>query len=167
MILKRAKSAVSTAIVAVLMSSTTSATAAEVTKTALFNASPDQVWALIGEFSAIGDWHPAVQKVDMSGDAQSGMFRTLHLPDGATLKEKLLARSNAEMHYSYSIVSTGVLPVSNYVSTIRAWRARQPGQTVVQWSSTFGAVAVTEPEAEAVMSGIYAAGFDGIRGKLK
>ncbi len=77
-------------------------------------ASADAVWAKIGDFCGIGNWHPAIEKCALSAD---GKMRTLSLKGGGTIVEKLEKRDDAAHSYSYSIVESP-LPVANYMSTI-------------------------------------------------
>lgn len=140
--------------------------ASEVLKTTTIDHPAEKVWALIGEYGHLDKWHPAVVKLELSGDGGNGIYRLLTLPDGATLKEKLHSYSLDDMSYSYSIVE-GPLPVKNYVSKISVRPGDNPGQSVIEWSSSFDPAGVEEAEAQKIVGGIYTAGFDGINDKLK
>lgn len=142
------------------------ANATDVLKSTVINHSAEKVWALIGEYGHLNNWHPAVVKLELSGDGGNGLYRSLTLPDGAILKEKLLSYSLEDMSYSYSIVE-GPLPVQNYVSKITVRPGDTEGQSVIEWSSTFEPAGVDEAEAKKIVGGIYTAGFDGINDKLK
>ncbi len=142
------------------------ANATDVLKSTVINHSAEKVWALIGEYGHLNNWHPAVVKLELSGDGGNGLYRSLTLPDGAILKEKLLSYSLEDMSYSYSIVE-GPLPVQNYVSKITVRPGDSEGQSVIEWSSTFEPAGVDEAEAKKIVGGIYTAGFDGINDKLK
>lgn len=111
-----------------------------------FAATADEVWAAIGEFHALADWHPAVEKQTAEGDV-----RRLDLAGGGVIVERLLGQDGAS--YAYEIVESP-LPVASYRSVL----AVAPAATgcVVVWSSTY------EPTADAageVIAGIYEAGF--------
>ncbi|WP_282606033.1 SRPBCC family protein [Pelagibius sp. Alg239-R121] len=142
------------------------ANATDVMKSAVIDHPAEEVWALIGEYGHLDKWHPAVVKLELSGDGGNGLFRTLTLPDGAVLKEKLQSYSLDDMSYSYSIVE-GPLPVQNYVSKITVRPGDTAGQSVIEWSSSFEPAGVEEAEAQKIIGGIYTAGFDGINDKLK
>ena len=143
------------------------ALALEVSRSALINHPAAAVWNLIGDFGGLDRWHPAVVKLELSGDGSAGSTRVLTLPDGGTLNEKLLARSPQNMSYSYSIES-GVLPVANYAAEISVRPARNdPGQSIVEWSSRFDPVGVENTAARDLIGGIYQAGFDSIVEKMK
>jgi mxaD protein len=143
------------------------AMALEVSRSALVNHPVEEVWALIGNFDSLDTWHPAVVKLEASGDGGVGSYRTLTLPDGGTLKEKLLENSQEDMSYSYSIES-GVLPVANYTSTLSVRPAAHlPGQSIVLWSSRFDPVGIDGNAARNLIGGIYQAGFESIAETMK
>jgi len=143
------------------------AQAIEVSRSALVDQPPAKVWAMIGDYGALDQWHPAVVKLELSGDAASGLYRTLTLPDDGTIKEKLIDRSDQDMSYSYSIES-GVLPMANYVATLSVRPARHdPDMSVVQWSSSFDPTGTSDKLVRDMIGGIYLMGFDSVVDKLK
>jgi hypothetical protein len=93
-------------------------------------ASPDKVWALIGQFG--GAWHPLVAGIRLTGTGV-GQLRTVETIDGKTIVERLDAISNAERVYRYSGIS-GV-PASSYTGTL-AVRPKGSGSTV-EWRAQF------------------------------
>ena len=113
------------------------------------------VWAVIGGFNALPDWHPAVENSE-TVDEGGSRLRTLSLVGGGTIVEKLDKSDDKERTYSYSILS-GPLPVANYQSTIRV---RESGMgCTVEWSSEFDAEGAPENDATAAIRGIYEAGL--------
>jgi len=71
--------------------------------------SADAVWSKIGDFCGISNWHPAVEKCELSAD---GKTRTLSLKGGGTIVEALVKMDAAGHSYTYSIVSSP-LPVAD------------------------------------------------------
>jgi len=71
------------------------------------NGSAADVWAKIGGFCAIADWHPAVTACEQSDDTT----RILTLADGGTMIET--KTKDSKMSYKYTIAE-GPLPVDNY-----------------------------------------------------
>jgi carbon monoxide dehydrogenase subunit G len=63
-------------------------------------ASPDEVWAFIGDPTTVPRWYPKYVTCEVEGDA-----RTLRSAEGAVLHEQLLERNDAARFYSYSVVS--------------------------------------------------------------
>jgi hypothetical protein len=119
-------------------------------------ASPEQVWALIGGFDALPEWHPAVKS---SAVELGGRIRRLRLADGAMLLERLLSFSEAERSYGYSI-EQGPLPVSGYRSLLRVHEEPGAGGSRVEWSGEFSPAGASEAEVVAIIRGIYRAGLD-------
>jgi hypothetical protein len=140
----------------------TAASATEVTETATFAAGPKKVWkAAAADFCGIGKFHPAIEKCEL---ADGGMTRTLSLKGGGTIVEKRTAWDKKAMSYSYEIVESP-LPVANYKSTFTVAKAGKK-QSTVTWTSTFEPKGASEDEAKKTISGIYTAGFDGLKSKL-
>jgi hypothetical protein len=142
---------------ALLLAGTMGASAASVQKSIDVKASPDKVWAMIGPFCSIKDWHPAIGQC-----TESGGVRTLTTKDGkAQFVEKQTASDEKGMTYSYAIEKSP-LPLTGYVSTIKVV-PKGDGMSTVEWSSTFTPDQGKEADAEAAVSGIYQAGLDNIQ----
>ena len=65
-------------------------------------ASPDKVWALIGQFG--GMWHPLIARVELTGGGV-GQLRTIETIDGKQIIERLEAMDNSQRLYRYTNVS--------------------------------------------------------------
>lgn len=126
-------------------------------------ASPDAAWAAIGDFCAIGTWHPVVEKCEIS-TKDGAIFRTLSLKGGGAILEKQLAFDKAKMSYSYSIEESP-LPVKNYKSTMRVI-PKDKGSTI-EWSGTFDAKDAADADAVKTMTGVYDAGVTALVAKAK
>jgi len=128
---------------------------------------PDKAWALIKDFDGWQNWHPAVASTEItSGKGNThGTVRVLTTKDGAKITERLERYQPRALAYTYRITDSP-LPVTDYVSTIQV-KATKSG-CVVNWSSHFKAKEGTE-DAEAVKTirGIYTAGLDNLKAKLK
>ena len=130
------------------------ASAVESSYTVPSASSADTIWAKIGDFCGIANWHPAVEKCALSAD---GKTRTLSLKGGGTIVEKLVKRDDAARYYTYSIVESP-LPVANYLSTISV-SAVGAGSTIA-WTGKYDAKGASESDAKKVIDGIYQAGAD-------
>ncbi len=75
-------------------------------------ASPDQVWALIGQFG--GMWHPLIARVQLTGEGV-GQLRTIETIDGKQIIERLEFMDNSQRLYRYTNVSG--LGVVDYTGT--------------------------------------------------
>ena len=132
-----------------------------ITKTAQINAPASAVWSKIRDFNALNGWHPAVISDEIiEGENNTvGAIRLLTLVDGGTIKEKLLAWDDAGMSLTYNILE-GVLPVSNYVSTLKVETLTDKSSKVT-WSGSFNAAAGADnKKASDTISGIYEDGMD-------
>jgi len=123
-------------------------------------ASPDTVWAAVGGFCAIGEWHPAIASCREDGKTPS--TRTLITKDGAKFVELRTGRSARQ--YAYTFLSSPV-PVSHYLSTFRVTGKGDGGSTIT-WSSVYTPDAGKAEAAEAALTGIYESGLAAIKAKL-
>jgi hypothetical protein len=151
------KSGIVTLAASLLLAGTLGASAASVQKSIDVKASADKVWAMIGPFCSIKDWHPAIGQC-----TEADGVRTLTTKDGkAQFVEKRTASDDKGMMYSYAIEKSP-LPLTGYVSTIKVI-PKGDGQSTVEWSSTFTPDTGKEQDAETAVSGIYQAGLDNIQ----
>lgn len=127
-------------------------TKAEAERTAL--------WAKIGGWCAIAEWHPAIAKCEESKDGDTE-FRTLTLKDGGVIKEKLLEKGTTS--YKYEITESP-LPVKNYTAMFSVAPDDDDLDEInVLWSATYDANGKEDKEARAVIDGIFKAGMDSIK----
>lgn len=115
----------------------------------------EKAWELIGNFNALPEWHPAVDKSELEAE---GTIRRLYLVGGGEIVEKLEAQEDGS--YSYTIVNSP-LPVMNYHSTLRVMPDGDGCKVV--WSGDFEANGVKASEAESAVLGIYQQGFDNLK----
>lgn len=135
------------------------------------NAPAEKVWSRVSNFNDLGAWHPAIKKTEIVSGTNNkvGAERLLTLQDDGTIKEKLLAYSAKKHSFKYSIIE-GVLPVSNYVSTLSV-KPQGKDKTLVVWSGTFKrkdtsatpATGQDDETAVKTMTGVYRAGLDNLK----
>jgi len=120
---------------------------------------PPEIWAVVGDFCAIKDWHPAVAECveTKEGDAT---FRTLTLKDGGKIKEKLTGTEDNA--YTYEIVESP-LPIKNYKSKLWLEVDDEPDRSVILWQSDFDANGASDADAKKIITGILADGVKGIK----
>ncbi len=129
----------------------------KVSMTTNLDVAADELWKLIGGFNALPDWHPAVEKSELT---EAGQTRTLSLVGGGKIVEKLVSKDDHERVYSYSIVDSP-LPIKNYTASLKV--SDKDGKSELEWSSEFSAEGATDNDAAKVIEGIYQAGFDNLK----
>ena len=118
----------------------------EVSKSTTINASIDAVWKKVGDFCAIQDWHPTIEKCQAYDD-HGTLYRTLTLGDGNTISEKHAGEEGTS--YTYYIKKSP-LPVKAYKATFKA--EANGDQTTITWNARFRAKGKPDEEAKAVIS---------------
>lgn len=135
------------------------ASAADVESSVDVDGTVAEVWAEIGGWCAIADWHPAIAKCE-EGEADGKKTRTLTTGDGGVIKETMLESDDAS--YSYRI-DESPLPVSNYTAEI-AVEEGENGEVEIVWTATFDPKG-DEAEAVKVIQGIFDGGLAEIQKK--
>ena len=116
-----------------------------------------QVWEAIGNFNALPSWHPAIESSELE---DGGTVRRLTVMGGGEIVEKLVARDDEELTYTYSIVSSP-LPVINYSATLKV-APNESGGADVEWSGQFEP-AQDIPDATKAVQDVYQAGMDNLK----
>ncbi len=103
-------------------------------------ASPDEVWAKVGDFGGIKEYFPGIESCRLEGeDRVIGLF-------GMEIRERLLARDDDSRTLTYSVVD-GV-PIDSHTATISV-EPEGDGSHII-W-----AYAVTPDEMAAVFGDTY------------
>lgn len=145
----------------------------KVTLEAKLNATPAEVWAVIGNFHDMS-WHPLVATTEGDGTLEPEKSKRklfLKTADPQPIIEEVLAKLNPDkMSYSYRIenVSISVLPVTNYASTISV--KDDGGKATVEWKGAFyRGNPLNDPEPEyndeaavKAVTAVYQAGLDAL-----
>lgn len=144
----------------------------KVTETVEVTASPEEVWARIGDFQDMS-WHPAVAKTTGEGGNEIDATRVLNLgaEDGPTIAEVLYKYSDEKRSYSYRIteVDVAVLPVTNYSSHLTV-KDGANGGALIEWRGAFyrgypnndPPPELNDEAAIAAVSAVYRAGLDAL-----
>jgi hypothetical protein len=134
------------------------AAVASLSRSVEVRGSPADVWAKIGPFCAIAQWHPAIGSCD--DDHARPPTRLLVTKDGkATFVELETARS--QRSYSYAFTSAPI-PVTGYSSTLKVAEGAG-GTSTVTWSGAYTPDPGKAGEANAALSGIYESGLQAIQ----
>ncbi len=128
---------------------------------------PEKAWEMIKDFDGWQNWHPVIASTEItSGKGNTrGTVRVLTTKDGAKITETLVHYQPKVFSYTYRITDSP-LPVTDYVSTIQV-KAAKSG-SVVHWQSHFKAKEGTsDADAIKLIRGVYTAGLDNLKAKLK
>lgn len=112
------------------------------------NGSPDDVWALVGDFGGIGGWMPGIDSCRLEGDTR--ILETM----GMTISERLVSKDDPGRSLTYSIVEGA--PVESHQAVITV----APGETGshVTW------VVDATPDAMAdVMTTVYQQALEALK----
>lgn len=107
----------------------------KVTEQITIDAPAEKVWAVVGAFDGLKNWHPAVADSAADKGNEVGSVRTVKLKGGGELIETIETYDAAGMRLGYRAKNGGALPVTNYTSQISV-RA-EGGKSVVEWRGAF------------------------------
>jgi hypothetical protein len=125
-------------------------------------APADAVWALVRDFGGVTKWNPGtIEDCTVEGEG-IGAVRTLTLPGGGQLQEKLEALEEGSKSMSYSFTGKVLLPLEDYYATMRV-SAAGDGECELNWSSSFGPGPMPEADARATVEGIYTGGIQALK----
>ncbi len=128
------------------------------------------VWEVLRDFNGHDRWHPAVDRSRVEGGGRSdqvGAVRDFVLTGGERLRERLLALSDKEHSFRYSIVESEI-PLLNYVAEVTLKPVTDGDRTFWSWSSRFETPKGRERELAALVAeGVYEAGFEAVRARIE
>jgi carbon monoxide dehydrogenase subunit G len=125
-------------------------------------ATADQVWDLFRDFGGIQRYSAGFEKVEVEG-AGIGAVRTITLPGGAALQERLEAFDDTSRRLQYAIIG-GPIPVENYLATIEV---KDEGSACrIDWSANFDPKGIEDDAARTMIEGVYKGGIAGIKKAL-
>ena len=133
----------------------------QVTESTVVGGPVREVWALLRDFAAIGDWHPALPPAEIEdGPADRvGSVRVFPLAGGH--REILTELDDQQRRIAFTFADQPAgLPVRSYTSTISARPVTLSGQTYVEWSSRFDCDEADEDKViAAVRDGVLVPGL--------
>ena len=122
----------------------------------------EAVWDRIRDFNGLPGWFPLVaesQLLEGSSGDQIGAVRELILQNGDRITETLVAMSDYDMSFSYTMGDTP-MPLENYFATVRLTPVTETGQTFAEWSAEFDCASEDEVGlVENISENVFAAGF--------
>jgi hypothetical protein len=134
-----------------------------VTVSDVIPAPVEDVWAAIRGFDTLDEWHPVITDCtieDGLATDQVGAVRNFQAGE-TTLREELLAYSDVERSYQYTILDGGGAK-EDYLSEIRAIPVTESDETVVVWTGTFDAPPEAMADETEGTGKVYRAGLEGL-----
>jgi uncharacterized protein YndB with AHSA1/START domain len=137
-----------------------------ITVSSVINAPASEVWALIRDFNGLPTWHPrmveSVIEDDLAAD-QIGCVRKFKTATGATIREELLAFSDPDFSFTYTILETPA-PITNHRATLSLTPVTDGDLCFAQWTATFDcAPDIAEKEAAGMGANVFQGGFNALK----
>ena len=120
-------------------------------------AESGDLWREIGAFSAVGQWHPMLAKVESEGD-RAGCKRIAEARDGSRQVERLIEFAPDQHFYRYVMDSTA-MPVRHYVGEFRIEDGADRTSNVI-WSANFALKSADAAGATETVRSFLKAGLD-------
>ena len=141
----------------------------KLSRSAVIEAGLETVWETVRDFNALPKWHPLIADSRIEDDAPAdavGCIRNFNLKDGANIREKLLALSDVEHTFTYSILESP-MPVRNYVATMRFLPVSDGDRTFAEWTAEFECDKKDEQEVLTLVGDfVFAGGLKAINESL-
>ena len=135
-------------------------------KSSVINAPADRVWQKIRDFNGLANWHPRIAEshIERAEPAdKGGCVRNMRLKDGSTIREQLLAMSDYEYFYTYSILESP-MGVENYIATLKLTPVTDGDRTFAEWTTEFDCAPGRERElVESIGNNVFQGGFDALK----
>lgn len=135
-------------------------------ETSVIDAPVDEVWQVVRGFNNLAKWHPAIDRSEIEDGLDPmtiGCIRNFYLADGENVRETLLAFSEADLSFSYDMLTTG-LGLLDYFSTMELSPITDGNRTYIQWTAEFNtAPGEEEAKTELVANGVFQGGFTALK----
>jgi len=128
--------------------------------TAVYNASPDELWAVVDFHQPSENIMPPIASSVLSGEGV-GATKINTLAEGGGEIHLLLVYYEPERRAFNYVIQAGPLPVKNYVGEVRVADAGE-GRAQLSWRGIYDADGVTEQQADEILGGFYASIADKI-----
>lgn len=147
-----------------LIAAASPADAATLSRSVNLKASPETVWALIGPFCAVKEWHPYVKSCTLDGKTPPTRTITIKTGNKAFI-ERETTRSDANRFYAYTILSSP-MPVSHYSATLQV-EGNGAGKSIVTWSAAYEPLKGKEKAAKAEVNGVFKSGLSALKKRYR
>ncbi|HRY25402.1 MAG: SRPBCC family protein [Geminicoccaceae bacterium] len=129
-----------------------------------------EVWAVVRDFNGLPGWLPAVTRSAIEDGQPAdriGCVRSIHLADGAHIRERLLTLSDQDMSFTYNFETTP-FEVESYLATLRCTSVTDGDRCFVEWWTHFDCdLAKRDEWLDFFANGVFQGGFDGLKERLR
>lgn len=132
----------------------------QVRRMVMLPADRDTVWAAIGDFGRIDEWHPLIERAELT-EIEGETYRHLTTADGERILERLI--ECGPYHLTYEMVD-GPLPVADHRATLSV--VAEPGGCHVYWSAFFVPTGSDAHLADEIVGAFYEIGLRSIRDRF-
>lgn len=143
---------------------------ANIFASSVIEAQIDQIWKIIRNFNSLSEWHPLIKNSNIEDNKPQdkiGCIRNFIFEGGGTIREQLLALSDLEYFYTYSILESQ-MPIKNYVATIHLLPISDKAWTYIEWKAEFQCLNKDEDNiVNMIKNDVFDLGFDGLRKKIE
>ena len=126
--------------------------------------SADDVWETVRDFGSIDEWHPVITDCTLEGDQsgdQIGSVRDFQAGE-KTVRERLVAHSDAERFYQYTILEGGGAKI-NYHSELRLIPITESDRTLAKWVGYFDVEDGSMDDAKENLTPVFTGGLNNLK----
>lgn len=142
-------------------------------QTIAIDATPEEVWALAGDFVGLDKWYPLIEssRLILGRNNEVGCMRELTRLNGTKVEEKLIDYNPWDRTLTYTYAGGQPLS-SDYFATLTVKDAGG-GKSLVEWKARFKALdyTVDDPARDEKMvkllSGAYQKGLESLKQKVE
>jgi Polyketide cyclase / dehydrase and lipid transport len=124
------------------------------------SADRDTVWAAIGGFGQIADWHPLIASVELT-EIEGESYRHLRTTEGELFLDRQMEAG--PHHLTYETMD-GPLPVSDHRATLSC--VAEPGGCHVHWSAYFVPTGPDEHMTAEIVGAFYEIGLQALQDRF-
>jgi hypothetical protein len=137
---------------------------AEVVVKDVIDAPVEAVWEILADFGGVKRWSSIIESCEVEGDGV-GAVRTLGLPGGVSLRERLESLDAGRHTYAYSILEPAPLPLKGYLARVSL--TDRGGRCAIDWRGSFEPAGVSEEQAAKLVRGVYTGGIAALKKELE
>ncbi len=141
----------------------------QVYQSTIIQAPAGIVWSTVRDFNALPKWHSLITDSHIENGLPSdqvGCIRNFTLQDGNQIRERLLALSDFDLSFSYSIHESP-MALTDYVATLSLRPVTENDTTFIDWTAEFDCQKGDEAElVRLIGQDVFIGGFNSLKHTL-